>query len=139
MFAPFAKKANHAGLTLAFENCGVYTQDVFAVLDELGIPDWGLAWDIHNEWHASSDRQKNEEEYVSNMTKRSRIVHVKAAGAVTGEKTPIPYDRVLAVINDSGFNGPITIETHNADPKTSHIDQSLKILELLNASWPQKL
>ena len=51
-----AKAVGPAGLVLAFENCGVTTAEVAAVLDALGVPEWGLAWDVANEWSSPARR-----------------------------------------------------------------------------------
>ncbi len=136
MFAPFARRAREAGLTLAFENCGVTVNEAGAVLDELDCPEWGLAWDVANEWDEAPERKADEARYVAACAKRSRIVHVKARGVVEGTRPSIPYDRVLSGLIEAGYEGPVTIETHNADSKVNSVDQSLKILERLRACWP---
>ena len=48
MFEPIAKRAKEAGLVLAFENCGQTVEEVIALVDALGVPEWGLAWDVSN-------------------------------------------------------------------------------------------
>jgi len=50
LFAPLAERARAAGLILTFENCGVTPDEVFAVVDALDVPTWGLAWDVANTW-----------------------------------------------------------------------------------------
>ena len=136
MFAPLAERAGEAGLVIGFENCGVTTPEVFAVLKALGEPRWGLAWDVANEWHTSDLRAKDEAAYTGRLARSTRIVHVKATGAVAGVGEPIPYDRVLQTLDNSGYEGPVSIETHNPDPSADNVGQSHNVLAALRRAWP---
>ena len=134
-FEPLAKRAKEAGLTFAFENCGVATDEIFAVLDALGVPTWGLAWDVCNEW-GCPESQQDERSYAIRMAKRSKVVHVKARGAVEGLGDPIPYDRVLPILDSAGLEGPVSAETHNPDRSVSNVDQSEKLVKAIQRAWP---
>ena len=134
-FEPLAERAKQAGLVLAFENCGVMTSEVLAVLDSLGVPTWGLAWDVANEW-GCDECVENEAAYIQRLAKVTKAVHVKARGAVEGVGNPIPYDRVLQTLDNAGLAGPVSAETHNPDPKVSHVDQSKKVVETIQRAWP---
>ena len=118
LFYPLAERAKEAGLILAFENCGVTPDEVFAVLDALDVPTWGLAWDVNNDWQ-SEERQRDEWTYVVRMARRSRCLHVKARGAVEGlEAYTIPYDRVLQICDSVGVPGPNTEPVKKEEGRT---------------------
>jgi len=136
MFQPLADRADEAGLVLAFENCGQSNDEVFAMLDALDVPRWGLAWDVHNEWFDSPQREDDEAAYVRCLAERTRILHVKAEGAVAGGGERIPYNRVLAGLAEVGFDGPVSIETHNRDHMVSFHRQTRDVLTTLRAAWP---
>ncbi len=136
MFRPLAERAREADLVLAFENCGVTTDEVAAVLEALGRPTWGLAWDVRNEWRGSPQRQQNEARYVQRMARLSRVVHVKARGAVQGLEEAIPYDRVLEALHNSGYEGPVSVETHNPDRSVDDADQTRNVVKALRRAWP---
>jgi len=136
MFAPLAARAREAGLVLAFENCGVTTAEVAAVLDALGVPEWGLAWDVANEW-SSPARRDNETDYLVACARRARCVHVKAAGAVEGVgQEAIPYYRVLATCAAAGLEGPVSAETHNPDRSVSDAEMSRRVVQAIQRAWP---
>ncbi len=136
LFAPLAERAREAGLVLAFENCGVTPDEVFAVLDGLGVPSWGLAWDVHNGWDCD-ERRRDEDGFLRRMALRSRCVHVKAGGAVPGlDAETIPYDRVLQVCDNAGIAGPVTAETHNPDRSISNVDMSERVVGVIRKAWP---
>jgi UDP-N-acetyl-2-amino-2-deoxyglucuronate dehydrogenase len=136
MFAPLAERAHQAGLLLAFENCGVSTAEVKAVVEALGVHEWGLAWDVSNEW-MSPLRQANETDYIVDCARHARCVHVKAVRAVAGlgEET-IPYDRVLATCAAAGMDGPVSAETHNPDPTVPDEVMSRRVVEVIQRAWP---
>lgn len=134
-FAPLAERAQQAGLQFAFENCGVTPAEVLAVVDALRVPAWGLAWDVHNDWD-SDERRADEAAYLVRYAQRARCVHVKAHGAVTGAGELIPYERVLATCAAAGLQGPVSAETHNADPATSHVGMSARVVQCIKAAWP---
>lgn len=135
-FRPLAERAREAGLTLAFENCGVTTDEVSAVVDALGVPEWGLAWDVANEW-MSDARREDETEYLVRCAQAALCVHVKARGAVEGllEET-IPYDRVLATCAAAGLEGPVSVETHNPDRSVTDEEQCRRVVGVLRRAWP---
>jgi predicted dehydrogenase/sugar phosphate isomerase/epimerase len=135
-FGPLAERAREAGLRLAFENCGVTPDEVLAVVDALGEPTWGLAWDIHNDW-GSDERQADADAYLQRLASRSLLLHVKARGAIEGPGDGvIPYDRVLEICQDLGVPGPVSVETHNPDPSVSHEEMSRRVVDVVQRAWP---
>ena len=96
-FGPLAERAREAGLILAFENCGVTPDEVLTMLDAFAVPSWGLAWDVNNDWD-SDQRRADEDAYILRLARHSRLLHVKARGAIEGlEPYTIPYEVVCAV------------------------------------------
>ena len=135
-FAPLAERAKEAGLILAFENCGVTTDEALTIVDALDVPSWGLAWDVNNGWD-SDERRRDPNATVVRLAQRSRLLHVKARGAVEGlEPYVIPYAEVLQVCDNAGLTGPISIETHNPDRAVSNEDMSRQVFEVLQRAWP---
>jgi len=137
MFEPLARRAKEAGLVLAFENCGQTCEEVAALLDALGVPEWGLAWDAANDWDSDA-RERDETEYLVANARRARMVHVKARSAVAElGGTVIPWDRILATCSAAGLAGPVSVETHNpAESPLSHEEASRKTVEFTRKSWP---
>ncbi len=136
LFAPLAERARAAGLTLAFENCGVTPDEVLKMLDLLGVANWGMAWDCSNNWDCS-ERKKDEDAYLLRLIRRTKLLHVKAAGAVKGLGAfDIPYNKVLRVAAAAGIPGPVSAETHTPDPAASNIDMSRRTVEVIQAAWP---
>ena len=137
MFRPLADRAREAGLVLAFENCGVTPEEVFAVLDALDVPQWALAWDVHNSW-ACDERRSDEDAFMRRMATRSKLIHVKARGAVEGYgEELIPYDKVLEHCHDAGIPGPISAETHNPDRQNvSSVEMSERVVRVIQRAWP---
>jgi predicted dehydrogenase/sugar phosphate isomerase/epimerase len=136
LFAPLAERAKKAGLVLGFENCGVTPDEVFAILDALAVPGWGLAWDVCNTWDCE-ERRKGEDAYVVRMAQRTRMVHVKASGAVEGlGMAKIPYDKVLQICDNAGVRGPVSAETHNPDRSVSGVEMSRRVVEAIKKAWP---
>lgn len=135
-FLPLATRAREAGLILAFENCGVTPDEVFAVLQALDVPSWGLAWDVNNHWDAD-ERRRDEDAYILRLARRSRLLHVKARGAVEGlEPYTIPYAQVLQVCDNAGLRGPVSVETHNPDRTVSNVEMSQQVVQVLQKAWP---
>ncbi|MBM4032893.1 MAG: TIM barrel protein [Planctomycetes bacterium] len=134
-FAPLADHAQKAGLVLAFENCGTTPDECFALLDALAVPTWGFAWDVHSSWDCE-ERRRNPAAFLIRMAQRARLVHVKAHGAVPGHGEPIPYDKVLATLDNAGLRGPVSAETHNPDPAVPHADMSRRVVEAIQRAWP---
>jgi predicted dehydrogenase/sugar phosphate isomerase/epimerase len=136
LFGPLAERARAAGLVLAFENCGVTADEVLAIAEALGVPQWGLAWDVHNGWDCD-ERRRDEDAYIRRMAPRARLLHVKARGAVEGlAEERIPYAKVLQVCDNAGLDGPVSVETHNPDRSVSSADMSRRVVEVLQRAWP---
>ena len=135
LFGPLAERAKKAGLIFGFENCGVTPDEVFCVLDALGVANWGLAWDVANGWDCD-ERRKDEDAYILRMVRRTKLVHVKAHGAVPGLGELIPYDKVLQFCDNAGVQGPITAETHNPDRSVSNVEMSRRVVEAIQKAWP---
>jgi len=134
-FGPLADRARQAGLTLAFENCGVMPDEVFAVLEALDVPQWGLAWDVCNTWDCD-ERREDEDAFIIRMAQRARCLHVKARGAVPGLGETIPYDRVLQACHNAGVQGPVSAETHNPDRSVSNEEMTRRVVEAIKNAWP---
>jgi predicted dehydrogenase len=135
LFGPLAERAKKAGLIFGFENCGLTPDEVFCVLDALGVANWGLAWDVANGWDCD-ERRKDEDAYILRMVRRTKLVHVKAHGAVPGLGELIPYDKVLQFCDNAGVQGPITAETHNPDRSVSNVEMSRRVVEAIQKAWP---
>ena len=136
LFAPLAERARTEGLVLGFENCGVTPDECFRVLDALGVPQWGLAWDVSNTWDCD-ERRADEDAFLLRMARRSKLVHVKAHGAVAGlAEDTIPYAKVLQVLHNAGLQGPVSVETHNPDRSASSAEMSRRVVEVLQKAWP---
>jgi sugar phosphate isomerase/epimerase len=147
-FWPLAERAQEAGLTLAFENCGVSVDECLAVLGELRMPEWGLAWDCANEWigytMAPDEEQTGEgmapnDKEIAQRVAHTRCVHVKARGAVPGyANVSVPWSKILTALAEGGMKGPISIETHNPDRDVySDVDMSRMLLNRIRAAWPE--
>ncbi len=124
MFAPIAKRAQEAGLILAFENCGVTPDEVITVLEALNVPQWGMAWDVSNMFELLPEAQGDCVEYFTKALKYANMVHVKSRGVETLpqlEYKKVPWDRVLAGVAVTGKDMPISVETHV--PKESSLDK----------------
>ncbi|MCL2707570.1 MAG: Gfo/Idh/MocA family oxidoreductase [Defluviitaleaceae bacterium] len=121
LFSPVAKRAKEAGLIFGFENCGQTAGEVIALLDALGVPEWGMAWDVSNHWEIVPDieDESKQTEYIIKCLKRSNMIHVKATSVLpelSGVK--IDWPRILAGVGALGQSEmPVSIETHN--PKES--------------------
>ena len=136
MFMPIAERAKEAGLTLAFENCGVKPSEVLAFVDALGERSWGLAWDCNSHWN-SPERLEDETEFIVNLARRAKCVHVKAHGAVADvSKELLPWDRLLATCAAAGLKGPVSVETHNPDRSVSNEEMSHRVVQVIQRAWP---
>jgi predicted dehydrogenase/sugar phosphate isomerase/epimerase len=135
-FMPLADRARAAGLVLAFENCGVTHDEVIAMLGIFGVPAWGLAWDLSNTWNCP-EREADRQAFVRRLAPYARLLHVKAAGCVPGlAPFTVPYEEVLQVCDSVGLRGPVSVETHNPDPKTTPAAMSRRVVEVLRTAWP---
>lgn len=158
MYRPLAKRASEAGLTLAFENCGVTPPEVLAFLDALDMPNTGMAWDAWFWWDWLAGQGLEEDPKVSTESliecaRRAKVVHAKARGSVstamTDESgTPYPsvsYNRVIASCRAIKFDGPISAETgyrrrtgdiSDAEESARIIATSEELIEVLRHNWP---
>ena len=136
LFAPLAERAKAAGLILAFENCGVTADEVFAVLDALGVANWGLAWDVHNGWDCD-ERRSDPRAFILRMAQKAKLLHVKALGAVEAlADETIPYRDVLQACDNAGVSGPVSVETHNPDPAVPHAEMCRRVVDVVQKAWP---
>ncbi|MCK5806380.1 MAG: Gfo/Idh/MocA family oxidoreductase, partial [Lentisphaeria bacterium] len=136
LFMPLATRAQEAGLTLAFENCGVTHDEVITMVEALDIPGWGMAWDTSNTW-LCEERETDEDAFIKRMVSHACLVHVKAGGAVEGVSNfTIPYEKVLQICDCGGMRGPISVETHNPDKTVSNTDMSKAVVDVLRTAWP---
>ncbi len=135
-FLPLAERAREAGLILAFENCGITHDEVIAMLGILGVPAWGMAWDVWNTWDCPEQRA-DRQAFMRRLAPYARLLHVKAKGAVPGlAPFTIPYDEVLHVCDSAGLRGPVSVETHNPDTAVTSVEMSRRVVEVLRAAWP---
>lgn len=132
-YRPLAERARQAGLVIGFENCGVEPDEVFAVLDALNVPGWGLAWDPYNTW-SGDERRRDENAYIRRMLARANLIHVKAEGAVPEMQSElIPYEKIVAAGHAVGTIHAISVETHARQDKVAI---SRKVTERLRRAWP---
>jgi len=140
IFMPFAKKAKEAGLVLALENCGCTKEECFAMLDALDITGWGFAWDPKNTWMADKEeREQDFDGYINRLAKRTICIHVKSIGTISdddGKAEYIPYEKIFSACVASGFDGPVSIETHNYDKSITNPEACSRILEVVKKAWP---
>ena len=140
IFLPFAEKAKEAGLILAFENCGCTKEECFTMLDALDVSEWGFAWDPKNTWMADkAERDQDFDAYINRLAKRTICIHVKSIGTISddgGTVEKIPYDKIFEACQAVGFNGPVSIETHNYDKSISDPEACRQILDIVNQAWP---
>jgi len=136
MFGPIARRAREAGLVLAFENCGQTVAEVVALVEALGVPGWGLAWDASNGWD-TDERRADEVEYIVKNARRAKMLHVKAGSIVPEIKGSLPWDRVLAACAAAGLEGPVSVETHNpAGSGFTGEEMSRLTCEAVRRAWP---
>ena len=138
-FRPFAQRAREAGLRLAFENCGCTKEDCFKLLDLLDIPEWGIAWDPKNSWmRDKQEREQDLDAYLKKMAARTINLHVKSTGTIwfDGQFDAIPYDRVFAALADAGYDGLVSIETHNFNPGLSAPEACRQVIQVVRRAWP---
>lgn len=135
-FMPLADRAREAGLTLAFENCGVSHDEVLAMLGILAVPSWGMAWDVANTWNCP-EREADYRAFCRRLAPYARLVHVKARGCVPGlVPFAIPYDEVLQICDQAGLRGPVSVETHNPDPKVTPLEMTRRVVDIMRTAWP---
>ncbi len=140
LFLPFAEKARRSGLIFAFENCGCTKEECFRMIDALDVPGWGFAWDPKNSWMTDrAERERDLDGYLRRLAARTICAHVKSTGATwfdEGRFDPIPYDKVFQALAEAGFDGPVSIETHNYDSALSGVEACRKVLAVIDKAWP---
>jgi sugar phosphate isomerase/epimerase len=140
LFGPLAERAWSEGLAIALENCAVRNHEIRAVVERLNVPGWGMAWDVLNGWFADREiREKDEEGYIRQAAREALMIHVKAKGAVKVNQDVelIPYQRVLELAREEGFDGPVCIETHNPDAEdVGDVEQTYNVLNRVRHAWP---
>jgi predicted dehydrogenase len=113
----------------------VTVPECFAMLDAIGVPEWGLAYDCANEWLSGGEPPSDAA--LAERVARTRCVHVKARGAVPGlSATAVPWEKILFALASSGFAGPVSIETHNPDKGVRHVDMSKRLVDRIRQAWP---
>ena len=125
MFAPIAKRAREAGLVLGFENCGVTPDEVICVLEALGVPEWGLAWDVSNMFEYLPEAKGDCVAYFTKALTYANMIHVKSRGVSALPELKykkVPWERVLAGVAVTGKNMPVSVETHV--PAESGLDKA---------------
>ncbi len=140
LYLPFAEKARKAGLVMAFENCGCTKEECFKMIEALEVPDWGFAWDPKNSWMRDKpERDRDFDGYLARLAARTICAHVKSTGSIWsdgGRFEMIPYDRIFAALTAAGFDGPVSIETHNCDPALNGVESSFRVLQAIRKAWP---
>ena len=139
MFAPFAKRAQEAGLILGFENCGQTPDEAIAVLDALHVPGWGLAWDVSNMFELLPEAQGDCVDYFTKALTYANMIHVKCRGILPEvDAKKVPWDRVLRGAAATGKDFPISIETHlpAGTPGVTPEQATLRCYQHLKKVWP---
>lgn len=117
-FAPIAKRAKEAGLILAFENCGQTAAEAIAFAEALGVPEWGLAWDVQNHLELVPGAPEDCNAYYEKCIEHAKLLHVKACSILPECKgIKPPWERILSAVEASGKELPVSMETHT--PKDS--------------------
>ncbi len=137
-FYPVAKRAKEEGLILGFENCGQSADEAIAMVDALGVPEWGLAWDVSNMLEHHLEGVDNPADYYEKCLKRAIMLHVKARGVlpdVQGYK--VPWGNILRGAAALGRPIPVSIETHNpTDSKITHEEATKYCVDFIKKQWP---
>jgi predicted dehydrogenase len=106
------------------------------MLEALDVPSWGMAWDVANTWNCP-ERERDAGAFVRRLAPYARLLHVKAHGALPGlAPFTIPYEDVLQICDSAGLRGPVSVETHNADPQASNVDVTRGVVDVLKRAWP---
>jgi predicted dehydrogenase/sugar phosphate isomerase/epimerase len=139
MFAPVAKRAKEAGLILAFENCGQTADEVIALLKALDVPEWGMAWDSHNDFELLPLNPETASDYYERCLNYTLMLHVKATTILPElEGFKLPWGRILKGALATGKDMPVSIETHN--PKGSPLtneEATHKTFDYIGNLWPK--
>ena len=159
-FRPLAKRAEEAGLDLAFENCGVVPPEIFTFLDAMSLSNLSLAWDTWFWWDwltgkGLADDADVSAESVIECAKRSGCVHAKGRGSIKammkdaeGKPFPsVPYERVLGTCIAVRMKGPVSLETGYHDYNENKpledkkeleaiAENSYQLLGVLQNAWP---
>ncbi len=138
MFAPIAKRAREAGLMLAFENCGQTADEVIALVQALGVPGWGLGFDVSNYLALYSQDEAAQNAYLEKCLQHARLLHVKATSILPElQGVKAPWEKVLRAAAAMGVDLPVSMETHN--PKGSpltHEEATRRCFDLIGKAWP---
>ena len=102
------------------------------MLKGLGVESWGLAWDV---FHSFELNPADEDAYCRELAPLAKIIHVKARRSVCecGE-TLLPYDKILGIARESGYEGAVAVETHNPEKDVSAVEMSKRIVDRINAA-----
>jgi sugar phosphate isomerase/epimerase len=109
---PLVERANAGGLTVAFENCGASIGEIRTVMDALGTEKTWLAWDPHNDWFQEVEAYGSEQAYIKAQAEISKVIHVKAQLALPEGGPVLPWQKVIEVLKETGYHGPVSVETH---------------------------
>ena len=139
MFEPFKTRALEAGLILGFENCGQTPNEVFAFLDALNVPQWGLAFDCANMFDILPEAAGDATEYFTKCIYRSNMIHVKARATldIFDQFRNVPWNRVLRAVSALSKDIPVSIETHNpvGSPLTP-VECTKQCIDAIRRVWP---
>lgn len=140
MFDPIAKRAKEAGLILGFENCGCTPNEVICVLEALGVPEWGMAWDVSNMFEYLPEAEGDCVEYFTKALKYANMVHVKSRGVSALPELKykkVPWERVLAGVLASGKDLPVSVETHvPAESGLDKAETSKRVYDYIKKATP---
>ncbi len=125
-------RAEAAGLPLAIENhwgLSSRPENILAVLAEVSSDFLGTCPDFGN-----FPRDVERYEALRRLAPHAVLVHAKSAHFDdSGEERQIDYRRCLAILRESGFAGPFTIEFVGAGDE---LEGCARTRELLRANWP---
>ena len=125
---PLVERANAGGLTVAFENCGASIKEIRTVMDALGTGKPYLAWDPHKDWSQEVEAYGSEEGYIQAHASISKDIHVKAQLALPEGGPVLPWEQVITVLKDTGYHGPVSVETHAHELKA--LTDKLGVIEV---------
>ena len=127
MMEPVSRRADEAGLILSFENCGQTPDEVLAVLDALGNPKWGMAWDVTNHVNILTDKDDAEQEFLKCL-ERATMLHAKSWGIVDEVLIKrAPWEGICELVKKSGKDLLVCVETHNPEGSILTDEQATKI------------
>lgn len=140
MYAPIAKRAKEAGLILGFENCGQTPDEAITFIKALGVPEWGLAWDVSNMFEILPEAQGDCVDYFTKALTYANMIHVKSRGVSALPELDykkVPWERVLAGAAATGRDIPVSIETHvPADSGLDRAETTKRCYDYIKKVWP---